>query len=109
MSLGIELAPAETQALRAAGVDIRIEDADTWLARAASLRDARVRVLGAGAEELLTALGGRPDLAVYDGAITESGRVELLVFLREQAVAITAHRFGTPSAIVDALPVSAVD
>ena len=42
-------------------------------------------------------------------AANESGRVELLVFLREQAVAITAHRFGTPSAIVDALPVSAVD
>jgi RHH-type proline utilization regulon transcriptional repressor/proline dehydrogenase/delta 1-pyrroline-5-carboxylate dehydrogenase len=28
--------------------------------------------------------------------VTEAGRLELLPFLREQAVSITAHRFGTP-------------
>jgi RHH-type proline utilization regulon transcriptional repressor/proline dehydrogenase/delta 1-pyrroline-5-carboxylate dehydrogenase len=104
VSLGIELAADETEALHAAGVGIRVEDVDTWLRTAAVLRDARVRLLGARADELLTALGGRPDLAVYDGVVTASGRVELLPFLREQAVAITAHRFGTPSPLVEVLP-----
>ena len=63
--------------------------------------------IGGSAGELLAALGGRPDLAVYDGPVTASGRVELLPFLREQAVSITAHRFGTPSALVEALPLVA--
>ena len=47
--------------------------------------------------------GGRPDLAVWAQPVTEAGRVELLPFLREQAVSITAHRFGTPNHLTDAL------
>ena len=35
-------------------------------------------------------------VAIYAGDVTESGRVEMLPFLREQAISITAHRFGTP-------------
>ncbi|WP_280529491.1 hypothetical protein [Paramicrobacterium chengjingii] len=35
------------------------------------------------------------DLALY------GGRVEMLPHLREQAVSITAHRFGTPSTLSD--------
>ena len=33
---------------------------------------------------------------MYDGEVTESGRIELLPYFREQAVSITAHRFGNP-------------
>ena len=51
--------------------------------------------------ELYAAVGGRPDLAVYAQPVTEAGRVELLPFLREQAVSITAHRFGTPNHLSD--------
>lgn len=36
-----------------------------------------------------------PDLALYRGEVTESGRIELLPYFLEQAVSITAHRFGT--------------
>jgi len=104
LSSSAALSPSEEATLRAAGVGIRTEDADTFHREAAGLRDARIRLLGGRAEDLLAAVGGRPDLAVYDGPVTESGRVELLPFLREQAVSITAHRFGTPSALVDALP-----
>ncbi|GGH48774.1 proline dehydrogenase family protein [Microbacterium album] len=39
---------------------------------------------------------GDPDLAVYAGDVTTAGRLELLPFLREQAISITAHRSGTP-------------
>jgi len=35
--------------------------------------------------------------------VLEAGRIELLTFLREQAVAVTAHRFGSPTAIADGL------
>ncbi len=35
--------------------------------------------------------------------MTEAGRIEMLPFLKEQAVSITAHRFGTPNALSDGL------
>jgi RHH-type proline utilization regulon transcriptional repressor/proline dehydrogenase/delta 1-pyrroline-5-carboxylate dehydrogenase len=44
-------------------------------------------------------LGGNPDIAVYAGEVTPSGRIEMLPFLNEQAVSITAHRFGNPTAL----------
>jgi RHH-type proline utilization regulon transcriptional repressor/proline dehydrogenase/delta 1-pyrroline-5-carboxylate dehydrogenase len=37
-----------------------------------------------------------PDVAIWSGPVTTSGRVELLPFLHEQSVSITAHRFGNP-------------
>ena len=52
---------------------------------------------------LAEATGGRPDLAVYTHPVTEAGRVELLPFLHEQAVSITAHRFGTANHLSDGL------
>jgi RHH-type proline utilization regulon transcriptional repressor/proline dehydrogenase/delta 1-pyrroline-5-carboxylate dehydrogenase len=66
---------------------------------AAGLAAGRVRLIGGSGPALLTATGGRPDLAVWAGPVTESGQVELLPFLHEQAVSITAHRFGNPLAL----------
>ena len=63
----------------------------------------RIRLIGGSAAELYAAVGGRPDLAVYAQPVTEAGRVELLPFLHEQAVSITAHRFGTPNHLSDDL------
>ncbi|MGQ7296585.1 proline dehydrogenase family protein [Quadrisphaera sp. KR29] len=92
-----------------------VEDDDAWLARAAAAPAAaltRVRLIGpageptgaaAAARALAEATGGRPDLAVWHGRVTASGRLELLPFLHEQAVSATAHRFGTPSTLVDDL------
>lgn len=106
LSSALTLSPTEEEALRAAGADLRMEDADAWHRTVADLRDARIRLVGGRAEDLLTAHGGRPDLAVYDGEVTEAGRIELLPFLREQAVSITAHRFGTPTSLVEVLPLA---
>ena len=39
---------------------------------------------------------GSPDVALYTGDVTSCPHAELLPFLREQAVSITNHRFGTP-------------
>jgi RHH-type proline utilization regulon transcriptional repressor/proline dehydrogenase/delta 1-pyrroline-5-carboxylate dehydrogenase len=49
------------------------------------------------------AAGGSPEIAVYGSDVVSAGRVELLTFLREQAVSITAHRYGTPNHLSDAL------
>ena len=65
------------------------------LARAAGLTG-RVRLIGGDPLALAEAVEGNPDLAIYSGPVTTAGRIELLPFLREQAVSITAHRFGNP-------------
>ena len=74
-----------------------------WLASAAALTSGRVRLIGGSVQALAEATGGTPDVAVYAQPVTEAGRVELLPFLHEQAVSITAHRFGTPNHLSDAL------
>ncbi len=90
-----ELPAAVTSAVTALGVGVAIEPAADWRRRAATLTG-RVRLVGGDAATLYEASGGRPDLAVYAQPVTEAGRVELLPFLHEQAVSITAHRFGSP-------------
>lgn len=76
------------------GVPATVEDHETWVA---GLRPGRHRLVG------VKSPGGSPDRAFYDHPVTESGRIELLPFLREQAVSITAHRFGTPDHLTDGL------
>ena len=58
--------------------------------------DPRLRLVGASAN--FTSSYGRGDvtLALYDQPVTEAGRIELLPYFKEQAVSITAHRFGNP-------------
>lgn len=85
------------------GVTVRAEDDATWLAAVHTLPSGRIRLVDgdADADALAHATGPRPDLAVYGQPVTESGRVELLTFLREQSVTVTAHRFGTPDTLAD--------
>jgi RHH-type transcriptional regulator, proline utilization regulon repressor / proline dehydrogenase / delta 1-pyrroline-5-carboxylate dehydrogenase len=102
--------PAQLRAvLTALDIDVKVESDAEWLATAGQLASAgrlsgaRIRLIGGDAAALAHATGGRPDLAVYAHPVTEAGRVELLPFLHEQAVSITAHRFGTPNHLSDAL------
>ena len=97
------------RALGELDVPVFVETDDEWIARVRHERSAggagRVRIVGrAGApatsealqEALAAATGGDPDLAVYAHDVTTAGRLELLPFLHEQSVSITAHRFGNP-------------
>jgi RHH-type proline utilization regulon transcriptional repressor/proline dehydrogenase/delta 1-pyrroline-5-carboxylate dehydrogenase len=86
-----------------AGLPVVVENDEAWLARVPSLRLSRIRLIGGDHSALAAAIGGRPDVAIYAGAVTPAGRIELLPFLREQAVSITAHRFGTPNHLTEAL------
>lgn len=61
--------------------------------------DGRVRLLGQSRVDLATDIGASIDLAVWDGPATTAARVEAIPFLHEQAVSMTTHRFGTPSAL----------
>lgn len=76
---------------------------DAFATSIASGPSTRVRLICGDLSALYTAMGGRPDVAVYGEPVTEAGRIELLPFLREQAVSITAHRFGTPNHLTDDL------
>ncbi|MDR7276643.1 bifunctional proline dehydrogenase/L-glutamate gamma-semialdehyde dehydrogenase [Catenuloplanes atrovinosus] len=84
----------------ALGIAHTVEPLEAWTAR---LGPGRARLVGGSVPAVVTATGGRPDLAVYGGPVTESGRIELLPFLREQAVSITAHRFGNPDGVAAAV------
>lgn len=87
-------------------IPVRAESDAEFGERLAALGTPRLRVAGGVPGEAARLAGGDPDLAVYDGEVTTAGRVELLPFLLEQSVSITAHRFGAPSPLAAAvLPV----
>ncbi|MFG2106496.1 bifunctional proline dehydrogenase/L-glutamate gamma-semialdehyde dehydrogenase [Micromonospora chersina] len=89
--------PAVERVLDELGVRCAHESDSEWLRSLDAAPAGRIRLIGGDPAKLATAARGRPDLAVYHQPVTESGRIELLPFLREQAVSITAHRFGTPN------------
>ncbi|MGX5358473.1 bifunctional proline dehydrogenase/L-glutamate gamma-semialdehyde dehydrogenase [Kocuria sp. KH4] len=103
VSSALELPAAVASVLTGRGVPVRVEDDAAWLARAAELGGGRVRLIGGDRARFIAATGSRPDVAVYAHPVTGAGRVEMLPFLHEQAVSITAHRFGTPNHLTDEL------
>ncbi|WP_146360491.1 bifunctional proline dehydrogenase/L-glutamate gamma-semialdehyde dehydrogenase [Arthrobacter yangruifuii] len=103
VSTAVDLPAGVRAVLAELDLEFRVEDDAAWLAGAAALASGRVRLIGGSVSALAEATGGTPDIAVYAQPVTESGRLELLPFLHEQAVSITAHRFGTPNFLSDAL------
>ncbi|UFU02910.1 bifunctional proline dehydrogenase/L-glutamate gamma-semialdehyde dehydrogenase [Ruania suaedae] len=77
--------------------DLRIADGAAWAAHARDLAETggRIRLIGGSAVELASLTQGSPAVALYTHEVVSAGRIELLTFLKEQAVSITAHRFGT--------------
>uniref|UniRef100_UPI00260665BC bifunctional proline dehydrogenase/L-glutamate gamma-semialdehyde dehydrogenase n=1 Tax=uncultured Microbacterium sp. TaxID=191216 RepID=UPI00260665BC len=100
--------PAAVRAeLGALEVPVAVETEAEWIQRvqlrsSEAAKAGRVRLIGGRDavsslhRTLSDAVGGDPDVAVYDNEVTSAGRLELLPFLHEQAIAITAHRFGNP-------------
>jgi RHH-type proline utilization regulon transcriptional repressor/proline dehydrogenase/delta 1-pyrroline-5-carboxylate dehydrogenase len=121
LSAPVGLPSGVRRALGDQGVAVFVETDEQWIERMtagaaspdlvaaaadadAASRPARVRLIGGRAavaaahRALAAAVEGDPDLAVHDNEVTTAGRLELLPFLREQSVTITAHRFGNPDA-----------
>ncbi|OWP21523.1 1-pyrroline-5-carboxylate dehydrogenase [Microbacterium sp. AISO3] len=97
--------PAEVRrALGEVDISVSVETDGEWLQRiaAADRRPGRIRLVGSrdAVAELRTAIagatGGDPDVAVYADEVTTAGRIEVLPFVHEQSITITAHRFGNP-------------
>ena len=108
VSTGVPLPSAVRAAVAGAGVPMTLEDDAAFAVAAGKLPAGRVRLVGGDRAALAQAIGGRCELAIYGQPVTEAGRIELLPFLREQAVAITAHRFGTrQEAMFHVLPTDA--
>lgn len=82
-----------------------VETDAAWLARASDIDNHRVRLIGGSATDLASALHGTPDVAIFANPVTPAGRIELLPFLHEQSVTITAHRFGNYDSAMAELPV----
>ncbi len=65
--------------------------------------EVRLRTLGIDRAAVQTALGGDLKVAVWDGPVTTTARVEALPFLHEQAVSITNHRYGNATSITESI------
>lgn len=115
MSTPVALPQPVIAALVGARVELHFEDDEAWKDRVRDLAamdgphaGARIRVVAGDSRErevaeVFHAAAGSPDIAVYGGEVVSAGRVEMLPHLREQAVSITAHRFGTPSRLAEDL------
>ena len=74
--------------------DYVVENEREFVSRVSGNPPERIRLLGSRADALSVAFDGAPEVAIYGHEATESGRVEVLPFVIEQAVSVTAHRFG---------------
>jgi RHH-type proline utilization regulon transcriptional repressor/proline dehydrogenase/delta 1-pyrroline-5-carboxylate dehydrogenase len=109
ISVAEPLPAVVTEALEHIGCSPVVEDRSAWRTALAGLSAGRVRLVGGrtlGGQRLEFAedSGGRPEIAVHAQPAVEAGRVELLAFVQEQAVAITAHRFGSPTPVMEIAP-----
>ncbi|MEV7694612.1 bifunctional proline dehydrogenase/L-glutamate gamma-semialdehyde dehydrogenase [Microbacterium sp. NPDC089189] len=114
LSVDAGLPPTVRRSLTDSGITVHVETDAEWIERAtraavdafvtgaAPTRAPRARLIGPAAQTaqlhrvLAEAVAGDPDLAIYPQPVTTAGRLELLPFLHEQSISITAHRFGNP-------------
>jgi RHH-type proline utilization regulon transcriptional repressor/proline dehydrogenase/delta 1-pyrroline-5-carboxylate dehydrogenase len=93
-----------TELITAAGASYAEEDDAAWAATlTGSTVPQRVRLIGGDRRTFAAASNGRADIALYAHPVVEAGRIELLTFLHEQAVAVTGHRFGSPAPLAEEL------
>lgn len=96
-------------------VTVAFEDDNAWEARISRMAEqdgpqasARVRIITGASRateiaRVYAATKGKPDIALHANPVVSAGRVEMLPYLREQSVSITAHRFGTPNHLSEGL------
>ena len=75
---------------------VHVEREMDFVARVKTDPPTRIRLLNGASDVLHVHFDGSPEVAIWAGPVTASGRVEALPFVLEQAVSMTVHRFGTP-------------
>ena len=105
VSTSVSLPRQTVDFLESRGADVVLESDEDFLAYAATRADSadgvRCRLIDSDPRALAEAVGGSVDVGIYAEPITGCGRVELLPFVREQAVSATNHRFGNPTKLLD--------
>lgn len=97
ISAATALSPTLMRELQLREAQVRVETDEEFLRR---MRDEglqaapRIRLLGGSRSQLCANLKNAVDIAVFSDDVTLAGRLEMLPFLREQSISITAHRFG---------------
>ncbi|WP_084622602.1 proline dehydrogenase family protein [Demequina oxidasica] len=99
VSVAANVADDVAHALAKVLVPVIVEDASALADRVAAVPGGRVRTIGTVENELR----GRPDVAVFDTPVSANAELEMMPFLREQAISMTAHRYGTPFAPAEAI------
>lgn len=104
VSTGEVLPKQVSEFLASQGIAVSLERDDAWLERlavggadgegAGSLPVSRVRLIDGDAVRAAEWLGGQDRVAVWAEPVTMAGPVELLTFLREQSISVSAHRYG---------------
>ncbi|MGO1544408.1 MAG: aldehyde dehydrogenase family protein [Gulosibacter sp.] len=106
LSSAWELPASLARELELREAKVRIESNEDFVARLGSegLQSApRLRLIGGSRSEVSRALSNGVDIAVFSDDVTLAGRVEMLPFLREQAISIRSHRYGRPDARMQGL------
>lgn len=113
VSTGAVLPAALTDFLARQGVTVSLERDEAWLERIAVTGPAadasgaepasRVRLIGGDRTRAAEWMGGLARVTLWADAVTMAGPVELLAFLREQAISVRTHRHGLAS------PVAGID
>ncbi|WP_433676137.1 proline dehydrogenase family protein [Microbacterium gorillae] len=97
LSRPVGLPAGVRHALAEQGIPVFVEDDAQWVERVRQTGVRRVRVIGAVANEavsLLREATAQAPVTVFADEVTTAGRLELLPYLREQAISLTAHRGG---------------
>jgi RHH-type proline utilization regulon transcriptional repressor/proline dehydrogenase/delta 1-pyrroline-5-carboxylate dehydrogenase len=97
LSRPVGLPAGVRHALAEQGIPVFVEDDAQWVERVRHTGVRRVRVIGSltrETESLLREATAEAPVTVFADEVTTAGRLELLPYLREQAVSITAHRGG---------------
>ena len=92
VSSPVSLPAGLAAALDAEGIGVLVETWEDCVARTSSRLGGRIRLVATTPDDA----HGTASVAVFAGAVTSNAALELLPFLKEQAISVTAHRFGTP-------------
>lgn len=83
--------------LKRNGLNPKIQTDEEWAKSLSGRSNVRVRFVGSRLNIAKESPLASADVAIYWGETVESGRIELLPYFKEQAISITAHRFGNPA------------